>query len=41
VRGLHLVDNTRLYVNVGTGYWGPPLRLGTIPEITLHTLTRA
>ncbi len=41
VRGLHIVDNTRLYVNVGTGYWGPPLRLGTIPEITLHTLTGA
>jgi len=41
VRGLHLHDNTLLYVSVGTGYWGPPMRLGTKPEITLHTLRRA
>lgn len=41
VRGLHLHENTLLYVNVGTGYWGPPMRLGTEPEITLHTLRRA
>lgn len=38
VRGLHLHENTLLYVNVGTGYWGPPMRLGAGPEITLHTL---
>lgn len=41
VRGLYTVKDTRLYVNVGTGYWGPPLRLGAPPEITLHTLKRA
>lgn len=41
VRGLHQHDNTLLYVNVGAGYWGPPLRLGAPPEITLHTLRRA
>jgi len=41
VRGLHLHENTLLYVNVGTGYWGPPMRLGAVPEITLHTLRRA
>lgn len=41
VRGLHLHENTLLYVNVGTGYWGPPMRLGAKPEITLHTLKRA
>lgn len=40
VRGLHLHDDTLIYVNVGTGYWGPPMRLGTQPEITLHTLKR-
>ena len=40
VRGLHLHDDTLLYVNTGTGYWGPPLRLGSPPEITLHTLKR-
>lgn len=36
--GLHLVDSLRVYVNRGTGYWGPPLRLGARPEITLLTL---
>jgi predicted MPP superfamily phosphohydrolase len=41
VRGLHRHDNTLLYVNTGTGYWGPPMRLGTAPEITLHTLRAA
>ena len=40
VRGLHLHDDTLLYVNTGTGYWGPPLRLGSVPEITLHTLRK-
>ncbi|QGY40213.1 metallophosphoesterase [Pseudodesulfovibrio cashew] len=40
VRGLHLHENTLLYVSMGTGYWGPPVRLGTEPEITLHTLRR-
>ena len=41
VRGLYHHGDTLLYVNQGTGYWGPPLRLGTVPEITLHTLRRA
>jgi hypothetical protein len=40
VRGLHLHGGTLLYVNEGTGYWGPPMRLGAGPEITLHTLKR-
>lgn len=29
---------TRLYVTPGTGTWGPPMRLGTMKEITLITL---
>ncbi len=29
---------THLYINQGTGYWGPPMRLGTVSEITLITL---
>lgn len=29
---------TWIHVNEGTGFWGPPLRLGTTPEITLVTL---
>lgn len=41
VRGPYLYEDTHLYVNMGTGYWGPPMRIGTRPEITLHTLRRA
>ena len=36
--GLHDHDGTLIYVNRGTGYWGPPLRLGVESEITLITL---
>jgi predicted MPP superfamily phosphohydrolase len=28
-----------LYVSCGTGYWGPPMRLGSPAEITDLTLT--
>lgn len=38
VSGLHRVGETQVYVNRGTGYWGPPMRLGAPPEITLLTL---
>lgn len=41
VRGLHLHENTLLYVSEGTGYWGPPMRLGAGPEVTLHILRKA
>ena len=40
VSGLHLHNNTWIYVNRGTGYWGPPLRLGVPSEVTLLTLRR-
>ena len=33
-RGLHLHKNTWIYVNKGTGYWGPPMRVGATSEIT-------
>jgi len=37
--GLYLYANKMwIYVNRGTGYWGPPLRLGVPSEITLITL---
>ncbi len=39
--GLGKQDNTHIYVNRGTGYWGPPLRTGVPSEITLLRLTRA
>ena len=34
VRGLHRVGDTQIYVSCGTGYWGPPTRLGAPAEIT-------
>ena len=39
VDGLHTYKNTQIYVNRGTGYWGPPLRLGTPSEISILTLS--
>jgi predicted MPP superfamily phosphohydrolase len=38
VEGLHHVGGTQIYVSPGTGYWGPPMRLGTRAEITRITL---
>jgi predicted MPP superfamily phosphohydrolase len=38
VSGLHTHQNTRIYVSRGTGYWGPPLRVGSPSEITLIKL---
>jgi predicted MPP superfamily phosphohydrolase len=41
VAGLERVsDRTQIYVSRGTGYWGPPMRLGAPAEITLLTLQR-
>ncbi len=34
VAGLHRLRDTWIYVSQGTGYWGPPMRLGTVAEIT-------
>jgi predicted MPP superfamily phosphohydrolase len=40
--GLHHVNRRMwLYVSAGTGYWGPPNRLGVPAEITRIRLTRA
>ncbi|GIG69968.1 metallophosphoesterase [Phytomonospora endophytica] len=39
VAGLDTVDGTQVYVTRGAGYWGPPVRVGAPPEITLLTLT--
>ena len=33
-RGLYASGDSRLYVNRGAGFWGPPMRLGSPPEIT-------
>ncbi|MEM7154244.1 MAG: metallophosphoesterase [Myxococcota bacterium] len=42
VAGLHQHnDKTSIYVSRGTGYWGPPVRLGAPHEITLLRLVAA
>ena len=41
VQGLHQLGQTALYVSPGTGYWGPPMRLGIPAEITHLALRRA
>jgi predicted MPP superfamily phosphohydrolase len=38
VSGLHKHENTQIYVSRGTGYWGPPVRMGSPSEITLIKL---
>jgi len=38
VAGLARFGRTQVYVNTGTGYWGPPVRLGTQSEVTVITL---
>jgi predicted MPP superfamily phosphohydrolase len=38
-KGLYQFDNTYLYVNEGTGTWGPTMRLGTRSEITVFELS--
>ncbi|HTK82170.1 MAG TPA: metallophosphoesterase [Bacteroidota bacterium] len=39
IKGLHDHNGTWVYVSKGTGYWGPPVRLGARSEITVITLT--
>jgi predicted MPP superfamily phosphohydrolase len=38
-RGLGRLGKMQIYVNRGTGYWGPPVRLGASAEISLIRLT--
>ena len=40
VAGLHRRGASQLYVSRGTGFWGPPMRLGAPAEITELTLRR-
>ena len=39
--GLHRLGAMWIYISRGTGYWGPPMRLGAPSEITRVTLTRS
>ena len=41
VAGLYRAADAQIYVSCGTGFWGPPMRLGTQAEITEFVLTRA
>ncbi|WP_319459258.1 metallophosphoesterase [Micromonospora sp. RTP1Z1] len=38
VSGLGEVDGTKVYVTNGAGFWGPPVRVGAAPQITLVEL---
>lgn len=39
--GWHRRGHSLLYINPGTNYWGLPLRIGALPEVTVLTLRRA
>ena len=39
--GAYSKGRSVLYINPGTNYWGLPLRLGALPEVTVVTLRRA
>jgi predicted MPP superfamily phosphohydrolase len=39
--GLSTVDRTQLYVTRGAGFWGPPVRVGAPPDITVLSLQSA
>jgi len=41
IMGLRKFQDTWLYVSKGTGYWGPPVRIGARSEIALITLVPA
>ncbi|WP_193046649.1 metallophosphoesterase [Mycolicibacterium baixiangningiae] len=38
IAGLSTVDDTQLYVSRGAGFWGPPVRIGAPPDITVLSL---
>ena len=39
IAGLSRLEDTQLYVTRGAGYWGPPLRVGAPPDISIIELT--
>ena len=41
VAGLHTHGRAQIYVSAGTGYWGPPMRVGAPAEITEIELVSA
>ena len=41
IAGLYRHQDAQLYVSRGTGYWGPPFRVGSPPEIVKVVLQAA
>jgi predicted MPP superfamily phosphohydrolase len=41
ISGIGDVDGTKVYVTNGAGFWGPPVRVGAPPDITLVELRAA
>ena len=41
VSGLATIKGTKLYVTNGAGFWGPPVRVGAPPQISVVTLRSA
>jgi predicted MPP superfamily phosphohydrolase len=41
VSGLHELAGVLTYTSNGTGYWGPPFRIGPRGEVTVVTLRAA
>ncbi len=41
VAGLDRLGDLQIYTSAGTGYWGPPMRVGAPPEISLIELRHA
>ena len=41
IAGLDRLQDTMIYVSRGTGFWGPPMRVGAPSEISLLELVRA
>ena len=39
--GAHRLGRSLLYISPGTNYWGLPLRIGALPEVTVLTLRPA
>jgi uncharacterized protein len=39
--GAYRMGRSLLYINPGTNYWGLPLRIGALPEVTIITLRSA
>jgi len=40
IRGEHRYKETDIYICTGVGYWGPPIRVSTSPQISLIRLVK-